>query len=116
MSQATESIAGVEPEPVWGTGMNPIIRPLDRSNWVCRQSECERFFEIGQKIKPLHLDRFGYRLTARYVIAGGNYKIFELLPLDSAHAAEVSFLTDDIRLHGVIIPDSFQEHKARLKK
>ncbi|MGB8354960.1 MAG: hypothetical protein WCD79_13780 [Chthoniobacteraceae bacterium] len=94
--------------------MNPI-RPLDQSNWVSRQSECERFFEIGQKVKPSNLDRFGYRLTARYVIAGGDYKIFELLPLDSSRAAEVSFLTNDIRLYGVIIADPFQEHKARLK-
>jgi len=95
--------------------MNPVIRPLDKPGWVGRQSECERLFEAGHKVKPLHLERFGYRLTARYVVVGDNYKIFELLPISSAQAAEVCFLTNDIRMHGVIIPGPFQEHKARLK-
>ena len=93
-----------------GDDMNPVIRP----SWSGQQPECERFYEGGKKVKPLNLDRLGYRLTARYVIAGGNYKIFELLPINSAHAAEVSFLTPDIRFDGVIIANPFHEHKAKL--
>jgi hypothetical protein len=98
-----------------GNPMKTTILPSDNRGGGPALMAYDRLFRTGDKIKPLNLDRCGYRLTARYVNAGGKYKIFELLPIDSAHEAEVSFLTPDIKLHGVIIANAYHEHKARLK-
>jgi hypothetical protein len=73
-------------------------------------------YEPNERIRPEKLERFGFRLTARYADVGHGYKLFELLPLASAQQAEVCFLAPDHKLQGVIVPDSFHEHKARLRR
>ncbi|HWB60504.1 MAG TPA: hypothetical protein VG733_13495 [Chthoniobacteraceae bacterium] len=69
------------------------------------------FYSEGNKIRPEELENHGYRLTARHIVIGG-YKVFELLPMDSAHGASSSFLAPSHRSSGVIIPRKFTEHKA----
>jgi hypothetical protein len=73
-------------------------------------------YEQNEKIRPEKLEKFGFRLTARFADVGLRYKLFELLPLSSAQPAEVCFLAPDHKLHGVIVPDPFHEHKARLRR
>lgn len=76
------------------------------------ESLYHRLFSIGQKVWPQELERLGYRLTARWVTITDHYKIFELLPLGSAHSAGFCFLSPSHRAHGVVIDNSFSEHKA----
>ena len=71
-----------------------------------------RYYMEGEKIRPEDLDQFGYRLTARHITIGREYRIFELLPVRSAYGASYSFLSPGHRDSGVIIPRSFNEHKA----
>ena len=66
----------------------------------------------GEKIRPEDLERFGYRLTARHIVISGGYKLYELLSVNSSNNATQSFLAPSHRLPGVIIPMTFNEHKA----
>ena len=95
--------------------MKPNDLPPSKPNGGYALLAYDRLFRKGEKVSTFQLEKQRYRLTARYVVVGGKYKIFELLPIDSSSEAEVSFLTPDIKEHGVIIPNSYREHKTRLK-
>lgn len=72
-----------------------------------------RYFQGGEKVRAENLSKYNYRFTARFVNIGSQYKLFELLPLTSDQPADYCFLTMD-KIRGVIIPDPFHEHKAKL--
>jgi hypothetical protein len=71
------------------------------------------YFDLGEKIKTDHVERFNYRFTARFMNIGTRYKLFELIPI-KGDAAEHSFLTTD-KITGVIIPEPFYQHRLKLK-
>lgn len=74
-----------------------------------------RFFEAGVKVRPAEVMDLGYRFTARYFVVAQEYKLFELLSLKTARPANACFLSTDNKHAGVVIPYSFQEHKAKLR-
>jgi hypothetical protein len=62
----------------------------------------------------MELESIGYRLTGRHVVIGNKYKLFELLPINSSFRASHSFLAPNHRVSGVVIPRTFNEHKAEI--
>ncbi len=68
----------------------------------------------GERVRPLELEKIGYRLTGRHVVIGNKFKLFELLPINSAFRASHSFLAPNHRVSGVVIPRTFNEHKAEI--
>jgi hypothetical protein len=72
-------------------------------------------FDQGKKIKPDELEDLGYRLTARYLVINAEIKLYELLPINSSKAAKHCFLSPDPRLIGVMVSNTFHEHKALLQ-
>src|ERR1700677_1170063 len=78
------------------------------------ESAYHHYYQNGEKISPPDLHIYGYRLTARFVVINDQYRIFELLPTDSSHPARKSFLSYDIKSHGVVVNGAFHEHKNAL--
>jgi hypothetical protein len=72
------------------------------------------YYLHGERIRPMELEDIGYRLTGRHVVIGDKYKLFELLPIDSAFRASHSFLAPNHRVSGVVIKRTFNEHKAEI--
>jgi hypothetical protein len=71
-------------------------------------------YELGQKIEPGRVAEIYYRFTARFLAVGNAYKIYELLHVDASVTPDMVFLSRGHRLPGVIIPGSFNKHKAKL--
>ena len=97
------------------TAMNHLFAGLSASAHGNPGAAYHELFQNGQIITPLDIEARGYRLTARFVVVNDLYKIFELLPVDRSRPARSSFLTFDIKSHGVIVNGTFHEHKAILK-
>lgn len=99
------------------TGEHPAVLIKHAPTYlVVPDSDHEEFYhhcyEHGGKVLPSDLEMYGYRRTARYINVTRGYKLFELLFMNSSQQARYCFLSPDHRMHGVIIPNRFSEHKA----
>jgi len=96
----------------------PDLIPKKASNAVAGNDAAafyDPLYDRGEKLKQDDVSNVGYRFTARFINIGTKYKLYELLPLRSDQPANFCFLTlNAFKQRGVIVKDSFQEHKNTL--